>query len=238
MPSVYLIVEVRAYGEALGQALRGEGLEVTGMAAHPLEALPGIRTASPDVALLDVAEPLGPPWAREIVNVAPATVVLALGVGQAERDVLAWAEAGVGGYVGREASLTELSGAIASAARGEAPCHPRTAAILLRHLATGNPGGTATWQCERHLTTREQEIVGLIAEGLSNHQIATRCHVALPTVKNHIHNILEKLGVHRRVDAVREIRRLGFIPQRGGVGHAQHPDPEPPELHLVSVGPG
>src|SRR5689334_2744167 len=67
MPSVYLIVEVRAYGEALGQALRGEGLEVSGMAAHPLEALSGIRTATPDVALLDVAEPLGPPWAREIV---------------------------------------------------------------------------------------------------------------------------------------------------------------------------
>lgn len=238
MPSVYLIVEVRAYGEALGQALRGEGLEVSGMAAHPLEALSGIRTATPDVALLDVAEPLGPPWAREIVNAAPATVVLALGVGQAERDVLAWAEAGVGGYVGREASLTELSGAIASAARGEAPCHPRTAAILLRHLATGSPGGAAAWQCDRHLTAREQEIVGLIAEGLSNHQISRRCHIALPTVKNHVHNILEKLGVHRRVDAVREIRRLGFIargePERRPHGHP----PERGDLHLVSSAPG
>jgi DNA-binding NarL/FixJ family response regulator len=137
--------------------------------------------------------------------------VIALGLAEAEQEVITWAEAGVAGYLGREASLAELVAAIERAARGEATCSARTSAILLRRIAAGPESPVPPWQSERHLTSRECEILQLVGQGLSNQQIARRLFIALSTVKNHMHNILEKLGVHRRTDALREIRRGGFV---------------------------
>src|SRR5205823_1604371 len=137
--------------------------------------------------------------------------VIILNLGEAEREVIAWAEAGVAGYLGKEASLDHLVMAIESAGRGEATCSARTSAILLRRIASGREAPKPAWHRERHLTTREQEVLRLVGQGLSNQQIARGLCLALSTVKNHVHNILEKLDVHRRVDAVREIRRAGFV---------------------------
>jgi two-component system nitrate/nitrite response regulator NarL len=214
MVSAYIITEVRSYRDALERALVGTGrVQVVGAAEHPLPALSELESLQPNVALLDLPGPEGPVWVREIGLVAPATRVLALGLGDAEGEIVALAESGVAGYLGRDASLEDLIEAVEGVARNEAPCHPRTAAILLRRMAAGPAMPVSTWQCGRHLTDREREILQLIGEGLSNHQIARRLCIALATVKNHVHNILEKIGVHRRAEAVREVRRLGFVHQ-------------------------
>jgi len=119
--------------------------------------------------------------------------------------VIACAEAGVSGYVTREASLDELTGVVESVARGESPCSPRISALLLRRVAETAGRRTET-DAARRLTRREAEIVGLIDEGLSNKQIAGRLSIELATVKNHVHSILEKLQVERRAEAAARVR--------------------------------
>ena len=215
MIGVYVITENRCYRDGLEQALRLSGrVQVVGTAAHPADALPEVVTLRPGVALLDLSTD-GPAWVWELGAAAPETRVLALGLGEAEQEVVAWAEAGVAGYVGREACLDELLEAIEGAVRGEAHCSGGMGAILLRRIVRGPFSQEPMFDRERRLTSREGEIVRLVAKGLSNQQIARSLCIALPTVKNHMHNILEKLGVHRRFDAVREIRRFGLVsPER------------------------
>jgi two-component system, NarL family, nitrate/nitrite response regulator NarL len=215
MVRVYIITEVRCYRDALAASLAEAGMDVVGVAEHPLQAVSEIRDLAADVVLLDLAAPEGPLWVRELAEVTPSTRVLVLSMGEAEHEVVTWAEAGVSGYLGRDASVQELVVAIEGSVRGEAPCHPRTAAILLRRVATGPMDERSMWQCDRHLTPREQEMVHLLGKGMSNQQIARSLFIALPTVKNHVHNILEKLGVTGRADAVRAVRRAGFVVREG-----------------------
>jgi two-component system nitrate/nitrite response regulator NarL len=121
--------------------------------------------------------------------------------------VIAFAEAGVLGFVEGGASVEELRSGIECAARGEASCPPRIATTLLARLAslTGVQRGVSE---PTGLTRRERQIVQLIAEGMSNKEIAQRLCIEVATVKNHVHNILEKLKVGRRGDAVTRFRML------------------------------
>jgi DNA-binding NarL/FixJ family response regulator len=110
--------------------------------------------------------------------------------------VLACVEAGVSGYVPRTGSIEDLVAAIRSAVRGEARCPPVITSALMRRVATlANAGGAG-----HRLTTRELEIAEHIALGMSNREIARRLGIELCTVKNHVHHMLEKLGVSRRAD--------------------------------------
>jgi DNA-binding NarL/FixJ family response regulator len=212
MVRVFIFSGVRSYRDALEQSLDDTGhVEVVGSAGHPLDAISELDWLKPDVTLLDLPGPEGPRGAAELRSLLPGTRVIALGLAEAEHEVIAWAEAGVAGYLGREASLAELVTAIEGAVLGEATCSARTSAILLRRIAAGPDAPVPAWKSERHLTSREREILQLAGQGLSNQQIARRLFIAVPTVKNHMHNILEKLGVHRRTDALREVRRGGFV---------------------------
>jgi DNA-binding NarL/FixJ family response regulator len=108
------------------------------------------------------------------------------------------------GFVEREAELDELVASVECAARGEASFPPRIATTLLRRISSlamrrASPEPNS-------LTARERQIVQLIAEGLSNKEIGTRLFIEVATVKNHVHNILEKLQVKRRDDAVARLR--------------------------------
>lgn len=122
-----------------------------------------------------------------------------------ERDIVATAEAGIGGYVPPDASIEDLVEAVKHAARGEMICSPRVAAALARRIATlasNRPVGSAA----PSLTAREMEVLELLEIGLSNKQIANRLSIRLATVKNHVHSILAKLNVRRRGEAVAALR--------------------------------
>jgi DNA-binding NarL/FixJ family response regulator len=212
MIDIYVVTEVRSYRDALALAFGRTGrIRVVGSAAHPADAVSELAIVHPDVVLLDLAGADGPEWARKIGAATPQVRLIVLGLKEAEHDVVAWAEAGVSGYVGREACLESLVSAIEAVARGEAPCPARATAMLLRRIADGPDAAVAAWERGRLLTLREWEIVRLVGQGLSNQQIARGLYIALPTVKNHVHNILEKLGVHRRGDAVQAVRQAGFV---------------------------
>lgn len=130
--------------------------------------------------------------------------VLAFGVLPTENVVLALAEAGVVGFIDGDAALDDLVAAVARAQRGEATCPPAIIMMLLQRIAAlANRSPVAP---QAVLTSRERQIVQLIAEGLSNKEIARRLSIEVATVKNHVHNILEKLQVNRRSDAVARLR--------------------------------
>jgi two-component system nitrate/nitrite response regulator NarL len=209
---VLIAVEVRLYREGLSAALgEADGIEIVGTAGDSAQALATARESAPDVILLDPSMPDILATIAELTRPPARAKVIALAVADSESDVVAWAEAGLSGFVGRERSLGELVETIRTVYDGELVCSPRTAGALLRRVTSLAQGRLAVGQ-KTQLTTREREVAGLIDEGLSNKQIAARLHIELPTVKHHVHHILEKLGVARRSEAVARLRQRG-LPQ-------------------------
>ena len=205
MIRVYVVAAVRLYRQGLAALLpRREGIEVVGSASSWAAAAAEATAAAPDVVLLDMALADGPGAIREIVSTAEDVKVIALAVAETERDVIAYAEAGVSGFVARDESLDDLVAAIESAALGQVTCSPRIAAALLRRVTAMSRPLAAS---EERLTPREQEIAALLDEGLSNKEIAQRLYIELPTVKNHVHNILDKLNVRSRFEVAARSER-------------------------------
>ena len=206
MIEVVVAAEVRIYREGLAEALaRRDDFVVLGQAATAADAVAATRSLAPDVLLCDAGIDGALAAVRSVAG-DTATRVLALGVGDRVDDVLACAEAGAGGYVTRDASLDELVAAVHAVMRAELVIAPPMAAALLRWA--GDLARSAAVERERAvpLTSRETEVVALIDAGLSNKQIAARLSIQLSTVKNHVHNILEKLDVPARDDAAAAVR--------------------------------
>jgi two-component system, NarL family, nitrate/nitrite response regulator NarL len=203
---VLIVSDVRLYRDGLCEMIAREGMiQVAGTAAAAAEALEAVEASSPNVVLVNVAMRDGIPLARAIHEATPAVKVVALAVPDDEHDVIAWAEAGAAGFVTAEQSLGDLIAAIHGAARGEVSCSPWLAGVLLRRV-TALADGVPRESGASALTTREFEIASLIEHGLSNKQIARELFIEVTTVKNHVHRILEKLGVHRRADVAARIR--------------------------------
>jgi two-component system nitrate/nitrite response regulator NarL len=161
--------------------------------------------AKPDVAVVDAAL-LNADVVRALLEQSPGTRIIAFGVADDWDDVQACAATGVAGFVTRNSSVADLVQAVHSARRGELICSPRIAALMFERMRTGENRSEPQVQ-ERALTTREREICELLERGLSNKEIARRLFIEQATVKNHVHNILEKLQVTRRGEAAATLRR-------------------------------
>jgi two-component system nitrate/nitrite response regulator NarL len=206
---VLIIAGIRLYSEGLAKVLDGRArVEVVGVASDPIKGLRWDRHPHPDIVLVDTSMPQAVVAVQAILGAAPTAKVIALAVSEDNQDALAFAEAGVSGYVTRDAALDDLVAAIESVAGGGVPCPPRLTAVLLRHIRVlaawrpATPGG-------RPLTPRELEIVRLIDLGLTNKEIARRLCIEVATVKNHVHRILDKLHVDRRAEAAAWVRAKG-----------------------------
>ena len=213
---VLLIADIRLYREGLSAMLRRvNDLAVVAVAAGRDEALRAAAECQPDVIVLDAAMIAAPDALRELAAASLAPLV-ALDVPVTGDTMVTFAEAGVVGYVGREGSVDDVVRTIRSARRGDVACEPALAATLVRsvhssaaHVQAHPPAIVTTRPALAALTAREQEIAILIAsEGLSNKEIAERLVIELPTVKNHVHNVLVKLGVRRRSQAAARMREL------------------------------
>ncbi|GJG89707.1 DNA-binding response regulator [Gemmatimonadetes bacterium T265] len=224
MLRVLVAGDIRIYRDGIVAHLRSLGrFAVVATAASPDETVARGREFAPDVVVLDMAMPASLDVARELLRAAPGTKVVALTVPDVEHAIVACAEAGVAGYVPREGSLDDLVAATDRAVRGEVALSTAVAAGLFRRVAalaaaldmTGaagvapgrGAGGPPAAGRPAGLTPREREIVALIERGLSNKQIAAQLHIELATVKNHVHNVLEKLHVRRRGDAAARWQR-------------------------------
>ena len=189
-----------------------------GMARNRDEALDLVASAEPDVAVLDMATRGSLEIVRAISEAAPPVKVIAFAIEELEGAIVACAEAGVAGYVPCEASTHDVGEIIERVFCGEMVCPPRTVPMLFRRLATHAKRGIERMDT-LDITTREREIVVLIDTGLSNKEIAQRLGIEVATVKNHVHNILEKLNVTTRAQAANRLRGVVTRSSRSELSH-------------------
>ena len=206
---VALVVDIGLYRDALARTLPRLGLDVVACAGGAVEAASMVARVDPDVILVDVTRPSGIGTLRELAETASGARLLALAVRDRDPDVRACIEAGAVGYVLRDSSLEELADAAHRAVRDEPLASPHVIATLMRRVAALSANGDRTNVTQ--LTSRELEVVELIEKGLSNKEIAAQLSIAVATVKNHVHSILDKLNVQRRGEAASLVRTSGPI---------------------------
>jgi two-component system nitrate/nitrite response regulator NarL len=202
--SVLIVDAVRVLSEVLANALMQEHIarEVRTVADKGSAALI-LRSFHPDVVLLNVSCVDVLATLAEMRMVVSDLNVIAMAVGESEDEILACAEAGVAGFLPRTATFEDLAHTVTKVARGEVVCPQSVTGALLRHISTDAHQRCITTD---HLTPREREVLVLIERGLSNKQIAQRLGIEVRTVKNHVHNLLEKLRVQRRGEAAARLR--------------------------------
>jgi DNA-binding NarL/FixJ family response regulator len=185
--------------------LAGESdLEVSGEATTGMEAVDLVERLHPDVVLMDLRMPEmdGVTAISEIKALQPEVHVLVLTTYDTDADILRAIEAGATGYLLKDAPREELFRAIRAAARGEAVLAPGVAARLMDRMRA---------PAEEALTTREIEVLSLVARGASNKEIARQLHISEATVKTHLVHIYGKLGVADRTAAATTALQRGIL---------------------------
>jgi DNA-binding NarL/FixJ family response regulator len=204
---VLLVSDVRLLRDGLVLVLgENSALRVIGTAATRAEAEEGVAKLQPDVLLLDMSLDQCVEIGSAIRAVAPTIAMVAFAAASDEAEQLACVEAGVTGFVPRDGGVRELIDAVVSVVRGEAFCSPQVVASTFRRLAALSAAGRAVESPLQPMSAREKQVVELIDDGLSNKEIAQRLHIGIPTVKNHVHNILDKLQVARRGEVAARLR--------------------------------
>jgi DNA-binding NarL/FixJ family response regulator len=204
---VYLLDDHELVRRGLGELLATEdGIEVVGDSGSAHEATRRIPALRPDVAILDARLPDGSgiDVCRDIRSIDPSIKVIILTSYDDEEALLSAIVAGASGYVLKQVRGTALVDGIRRVARGESLLRPDDVAHVLERLEAG----PREIEELRRLTDQERRILGLIAEGMTNRQIADRMHLAEKTVKNYVSNVLAKLGMQSRTQAALFASRL------------------------------
>jgi DNA-binding NarL/FixJ family response regulator len=202
-----LIVDDHAlFRRGLQMVLRQESdIDVVGEAADGQEAVNKAQETMPDVILMDVRMPKrsGIDATRQIKDLIPHAKILMLTISDEEADLYDAIKAGASGYLLKEISIDEVADAIRSVWAGQSRISPSMAAKLLTEFAAMSKRVDERQQLPApRLTEREMEVLTLVAQGLNNRDIAKQLFISENTVKNHIRNILEKLHLHSRMEAV------------------------------------
>mgnify|MGYP001819926860 FL=1 len=204
MKRLLVVDDVPLFRAGLASALRDAGFEIVAEAGSAEAAVTAAEEHQPDMVLLDILMPgvSGLEVVEKIGAVAPAASVVLLTASESEEDLLVGVKAGARGYVTKDAPFEDLVGALKAVEDGGAAVSPNMAGKLL----------DVTRQLLRHqellqsrkpvLTGREIEVLSLVAQGQTSRQIGTLLFISENTVKNHIRNILDKLGLHSRSEAV------------------------------------
>lgn len=189
-----------------------EGIEVVGQAMNGREALAEIQRLRPDVALLDITMPemSGLEVTRLVTGRFPEVKVLILTMHEEEAFFFEALRSGASGYVLKGASSDELLAAVLAVHEGGVYLPPKLAGMVLRDYIEGGPKGEAGPPREP-LTPREEEVLRLIAQGLTNQEIAERFVLVLNTVKTHRLHVYQKLGLHTRAELVAYALQRGLL---------------------------
>lgn len=211
---VYLLAENRLFRESLTRILsKMSELRIAGEASPDSGSEPKIAELKPNVLLADATVLAYSGIIPNLRKLLPELKILMIGM-DADRDLFLRAvREGVQGYVLKDASATEVAAAVRAVINQEAVCPPSLVSILFESVAqwqTAFP--TARVQRQLGLSRREQQVIHMISEGLTNKEIATRLGLSQQTVKNHIHRMLRKVGANDRLAIVERWYELREAP--------------------------
>jgi two-component system response regulator DegU len=207
---VLLADDHRMLREGLRRTLESEGFAVVAEAEDGSEAVRLALDVDPDVIVMDVTMPNvdGVEATRELRERRPQSRIVMLTM-HSDQDIVASAiRAGASGYLTKDCSTDELVSAVTEIARGGTVLSPGLAGAMLNEVQKlGRPAAEA----EPIITKREEEVLQLIADGLSTQEVAERLYISLKTVKNHLASIYQKLDSRDRTQAVVRAVRMGII---------------------------
>lgn len=178
-------------------------IQVVGEAANGEEAIELVTNTQPHVILMDLNMPRfsGMDAAKVILQANPAVRIIALTVEDSERKIVELIKNGVSGYLLKDVSVEALVSTIKAVHAGETVITPQVTQALLKETLEGGRGAASGESVSEALTTREMEIIRLIAAGKNNKDIAEELYISQKTVKNHISSIFRKINVQDRTQA-------------------------------------
>ena len=213
MTSVLVVDDAPLFQAGIAAALNEAGFEVVGQAQDAMTAVSKTRQLQPDVVVLDVLMPglSGLDVVDKICDASPNTSVVLLTSSESEEDLLSAIKSGAQGYVVKDTPMPQLVESIHEVVRGGSVISPMMASKLFANVR----------QLLRHrdivagrrptLTGREVEVLQLVAQGMTSREIGEKLFISENTVKNHVRNILDKLGLHSRSEAVMYALREDLI---------------------------
>ena len=213
--SVFLLAESRLLREALARVLQSRNeMNVVGSAGYSPGVTQAIVTMSPQVLVFDPAEiNTGLALVRTLREFAPGVRIILIGMESGAEIFLRSVREGIAGYLLKDATAAELATAVRCVISDRAVCPPELCRTLFDYVSRQRadfPNFMVKQQLG--LTRREQQLMSLISQGLTNKEIASELGLSEHTIKNHIHRVLQKVGVSDRLAAVEFCRTQGFLP--------------------------
>jgi DNA-binding NarL/FixJ family response regulator len=212
---VFVAAENRLLREALARVLtKGVGIEVIATDSAAPFHTDALLDARPDILLLNSRGSLEEDLSaiQEVRAAAPAVHILLIGMAKDEREFLQCVRAGISGYLLRDASAGEVLQGVRAVAAGEAVCPGTLCAALFRYFESDATGLPCTSSKRRMgLSRRELQLIPLIAQGLTNKEIANHFSLSEQTVKNHLYRMKHKIGAEDRLEMVQLYRTQGFL---------------------------
>jgi len=214
---VFLIEDNRLLRDGLSAMLSAQGLRVVATARSGQEALREVARVKPQLVLLDSAlgDREGARFVQEVRQTFPDLKVIVMGLLPAHDDFVEFIKAGVSGFILKDATIEMFVDTIRAVADGVSVLPSLLTTTLFSHVAAqARAHGKRGAKSAVRMTARERQVIEAIADGLGNKEIAERLHIATYTVKSHVHNILEKLALHTRLEVA-------------AFAHEQGPEPAP-----------
>ena len=212
---VFVAAENRLLREALARVLtKGAGIDVIATHSAAPFHTDALLEARPDILLLNSRGSLEEDLSaiQEVRTAAPAVRILLIGMAKDGREFLQCVRAGISGYLLRDASAGEVLQGVRAVAAGEAVCPGALCAFLFRYFESDANGLPCTSSKRRMgLSRRELQIIPLIAQGLTNKEIANHFSLSEQTVKNHLYRMKHKIGAEDRLEMVQLYRTQGFL---------------------------
>lgn len=213
MASVVIVDDAELFREALRAAFVQEGFDVVAVAADAMSGIDRAREHEPDLLMLDLLMPgmSGLEVVESIIKASPRTRVVLLTTSESADDLLAAVRAGASGYLTKDTPLPRLVAAMQDVLDGGAAVSPAMGGKLFSALRDLLRHRGSTTGRRPELTGRELEILGLVSKGMTSREIAHELFISENTVRNHVRNILDKLGMRSRFEAVNWAYREGLL---------------------------
>lgn len=210
--NIIVLTPVRLFGDGLGACFSNRPGMCVQAVVNDLSALrAALAEAEAQIVLVDVTQGIDLFDLRAIATQWPDLALVALGLQEQQQDVIQCGRAGFRGYVARDASIDTLCTTLSEIVAGRLACPAEIAGGLLRALFGNAAPATAAPDLRLALTRRESEVLDYLGDGLSNKEIANELCLSVATVKHHVHNLLDKLKLSRRAQAMRRVRDAPWL---------------------------